>query len=573
MEENMKNSETNLSRRGFLKSAGVAGVMAGAASVVGMPQVAEAKAAADESVYEAVLGDANSIYVRSADVPGPTGPIGFENRTIAKSEIKSTMNCDFLVVGAGISGITAALKGASLGADVIVLEKMSVGRGCFEAVGSVDSAIQKKRGIKTDRALLLDEIYRSANWRISPDVPRTYVNRSGEAIDFLQTQLDKGEKGFILTPLPMKPGPKNGMPVIDAELCFYETPGIPADIRFRSGNLGIYVVRDLTAVAKSYPNLKIHTDTPAVQLIRNKSGRVTGVIAKQGDRYIQVNASKGVLLSTGGYDANPDMLKAYVRPEDYASSSWWNPSWGTTGDGHMMGLKIGASMDPTPHPVMNFTFGHPESFHYPEVRTLRAMNLFIIVNDKGERIVREDVPFQALSNATNNQAIYGSKSWFIFDETMIGPNQAAVDKAEIGFEVLKKKGWLFEAKSPTALAKAMGMPSKTLDKTIKDFNAYKKANLDKDFNRDMSVVKPFTGKKYYAMICNSVILATTGGLIIDKDCRVLDTKGEVIEGLFASGNASGGFFSGNYPRHIPGTSIGRAITFGYLSALHAIKGV
>lgn len=66
--------------------------------------------------------------------------------------------------------------------------------------------------------------------------------------------------------------------------------------------------------------------------------------------------------ATGGYDANPEMMQAWVRPEDYEYSSWWNPSWGTTGDGHMMGLAVGAEMDSLPQPVMNFSNATPSTF-------------------------------------------------------------------------------------------------------------------------------------------------------------------------------------------------------------------
>ena len=79
---------------------------------------------------------------------------------------------------------------------------------------------------------------------------------------------------------------------------------------------------------------------------------MTGAIAKNPDgTYVRVNASKGVLLATGGYDANPDMMKAWVRPEDYEYSSWWNPSWGTTGDGRITGAQSGApTCTPCPSP-------------------------------------------------------------------------------------------------------------------------------------------------------------------------------------------------------------------------------
>ena len=96
------------------------------------------------------------------------------------------------------------------------------------------------------------------------------------------------------------------------------------------------------------------SNNPAVQLIRDGEGRVTGLIAKDDQGYYQINANNGVILATGGYDANPDMMKAWCRPEDIANSASWCPTLGTTGDGHLMGLAVGAQMDPVPHAVMNF---------------------------------------------------------------------------------------------------------------------------------------------------------------------------------------------------------------------------
>lgn len=127
-------------------------------------------------------------------------------------------------------------------------------------------------------------------------------------------------------------------------------------------------------VAKTaYDTVDLRFSTPAVQLTTGSDGSVTGVIARDADGYFQANASKGVILATGGYDANPEMMQAWTRVEDYAYSSWWNPAWGTTGDGHMMGLAIGAQMDPIPHPVMNFRWGTPDSF--ADFRTWAAISL------------------------------------------------------------------------------------------------------------------------------------------------------------------------------------------------------
>ncbi len=257
-------------------------------------------------------------------------------------------------------------------------------------------------------------------------------------------------------------------------------------------------------------------------------------------------------------------MEAWVRPEDYAYSSWWNPGWGTTGDGIMMGIKAGAQIDPIPHPVMNFRWGTPDSF--ADVRTWNAVYFGILVNGRGQRFVREDAPFQVVSNAQNAQPGYGKNCWYIFDEAMS-------EGIEAGYDEFVEKGWLYEGETVEELAEAIGVDPAGLAETVERYASFFEGGKDEDFARDLTVTMPFTGGKLYAFTTNSNILATVGGLLIDGNCSVLDMNDTPIPGLFACGNASGGFFAGNYPRHIPGTSIGRAITFGYVAAENAVNGV
>ncbi len=396
---------------------------------------------------------------------------------------------------------------------------------------------------------------------------RTYVDCSGEATDFWQTMLDKGSNGFVITPVEEPPS-SNGMPavtnLIPTELGFYDSPCLPPDAGVRSGYSGIYVCLEMQEVAKQYSNLELRFSTPAVQLVREGAG-VTGVIVKNADgTYGRINAAKGVILATGGYDANPELMEAWTRPEDYATSSWRNPGWGTTGDGHLMGLKIGAQMDPCPQPVMNFRWGNPDSFF--DARTWNAIYFGLMINPEGKRFVREDLPFQAVSNAQNAQPGYGAGCFQVFDENMMeGMDDAAIEE-------FKGRGWLFEGATPQELGQAAGIDGENLAATIERYNGFFAGGIDEDFNRDLATTMPFTGTRFFALTTNSCVLATGGGLTIDGDCRVLDVDDKVIEGLYAVGNASGNFFAGNYPRHIPGTSIGRAITFGYVAAEHAMKG-
>ena len=472
-----------------------------------------------------------------------------------------------LVIGAGIGGLMASLKAAEEGANVVCIEKMTKGRGCFECFGAVNAKCQE--GTQIDKVALLDELYRSAYWRTRPEPARTYVDRSGEATDFWQAMLDKGENGFVISKVEQAPstcGLPATTPLIDTELGFYDSPSLPPDAGVRSGYSGIYVCLEMQEVAKQYNNLDLRFETPGVQLVREDGGRVTGAIAKSGDEYVQINAAKGVIVATGGYDANPELMEAWTRPEDYATSSWWNPGWGTTGDGHLMGIKAGAQMDPCPQPVMNFRWGNPDSFY--DARTWNAVYFALMINGDGKRFVREDLPFQCVSNAQNAQPGYGKNCWQVFDDAMFMPGDGFAE----AIDEFKQKGWLYEGSTPEELAEACGIDPQGLADTIARYNGFFEAGIDEDFGRDLAGTMPFTGTRYFALTTNSCVLATGGGLTIDGSCRVLDTDDQVIEGLYAVGNASGSFFAGNYPRHIPGTSIGRAITFGYVAAEHAVKG-
>ena len=119
----------------------------------------------------------------------------------------------------------------------------------------------------------------------------------------------------------------------------------------------------------------------------------------------------------------------------------------------------------------------------------------------------------------------------------------------------------------------MEVPADTLKETVERFNGFCDAKKDEDFNRPMEKATKIEGEKYYAIKHQSSILATVSGLVVDYNCHVLDYDNNVIEGLYAAGGASGGFFSGNYPRHIFGPSVGRCVTFGYVSGQNAAQGV
>lgn len=567
-----------ISRRGFLRGVGLAGLAAGglctATAVAAATGSADAAYAEESAVtvgnelIEIYGENVNLMPAYGAEWDVVAGPVGFESREIGADEITHTDQCDLLVIGGGISGTMAALKGAELGANVVVLEKMSKGRNTWESVGGCGSRMQAETGNVVDPAQYVEEILRASYWRARPDVVWSFVNNSGEAIDFMQDSLDKAGRDIKIYNTT-QPETGYGIQVIQGEHKF----AVPEDYNWTSWIFGPIVMDALTAVMQNELHIDLRFNTAGVQLVQDASGRVTGAVAKDADGYYAVEATKGVVLCTGGYEANPDMMKAWTRSEDYAASSCWDPSTGPTGDGHMMGLQLGAQMDPIPHAVMNFNFGTPAQFlDIPGIWFTSSLG--IAVNSRGVRFVNEGLPMNFVSNAINAQPGRGKGCWIILNQGMV---DAMADMQPTADETIKQymdKGWMFKADTVADLAPQLGLDAAILQETVDTYNAYFSSaeNKDLQFRRNLETAMPLAEGPYYGLVTNSTVLTVVGGLTIDESCRVLNWDDEPIEGLYAAGNASGGVFSGTYPRHLPATSVGRAATFGYVSARHAIQG-
>lgn len=578
------NESGSVSRRSFLKGAGASAIAAGLLTTV--PALAEESAGASAAANAAAAAvDANEcISIFGEDVnlmPGykatwerSSGPVGFESREIGADEITRTDECELLVLGAGISGTMAALKAAEMGADVVMLEKMSRGRNTWESIGGYNSRFQKENNNVPDPGEYAEELFRAAYWRCRADVIYSFINNSGETIDFMQDMLDKTDRGIKIYNTVQGEGlfgaaDINGFKTIQGEHKFE----VPEVYHWDSWMLGPAVMSCLEEVIAGYSNIDLRYNTAGVQLVQDASGRVIGAIAKDRDGYYQVNASKGVVLCTGGYEANPQMIEAWCRPEDYATASCWDPCQGPTGDGHMMGLQIGAQMDPVPHCAMNFAKGSPAQWlDFPGVYMLAEFGM--LTSAKGKRFANEGLQFNFLSNAINAQPNNGKGIWYIADSNMMGVCADMNPEVDKYVQSYTEKGWLKTADTIEELAGMIDIDPATLAATVAEYNSFfeREDMIDPVFRRDLSLTMPVVAGPFYALTTNSVLLTVVSGLTINENCQVLDRDENVIEGLYAAGNASGSFFSGSYPRHLPATSVGRAATFGYVSARHAIEG-
>ena len=542
-----------MNRRGFVITAATAASAIAAGSTVAFADDAAGVEGVD---YVAALGDGMR-GMPVADKGWPLfddyeGPVAFEARQIGADEIAETLECDVLVIGGGVSGLMAAAKAATDGAQVVCVEKMDSGRNQWESVGGYNSFSQKEQGIEVNPAEYVNAIVTAGDYRVRQENVWSFINNSGAAIDFMQEVLDRSTSG-----IKIRATNEEG-DAVKGEHTFDNTGAT-------SWLLGPFVMDALNEAIATYDNIDMRFKTAGVQLLQDGDGRVTGAIVKNMDdgTYAQVNASKGVVLSCGGYEMNPKMIEAWCRPEDFSTTSMSSTGTGSTGDGHMMGLSVGAGMDPLPHCTMSFGGGYPENGQF-----FHAFRDGIYVNARGERFVNEGLMFNFTASAINTNAYRGGV-WTIIDQSFIDAMAEKTDTDVMGTTVkdYTEAGWMVSADTVEELADKIGVDAERLAATVEKWNGYfdEAEPQDAEYLRDLSSCQRFDTAPYYAVMTNSSFLVTVSGLTIDPDSRVLDKSEQPIAGLFATGNTSGGMFADQYPRNLPSTSVGRAVTTGFVA--------
>lgn len=542
-----------MNRRSFVITAATAASAIAAGSTVAFADDAAGVEGVD---YVAALGDGMR-GMPVADKGWPLfddyeAPVAFEARQIGADEIAETLECDVLVIGGGVSGLMAAAKAATDGAQVVCVEKMDSGRNQWESVGGYNSSSQKEQGIEVNPAEYVNAIVTAGDYRVRQENVWSFINNSGAAIDFMQEVLDRSTSG-----IKIRATNEEG-DAVKGEHTFDNTGAT-------SWLLGPFVMDALNEAIATYDNIDMRFKTAGVQLLQDSDGRVTGAIVKNMDdgTYTQVNASKGVVLSCGGYEMNPKMVEAWCRPEDFSTTSMSSTGTGSTGDGHMMGLSAGAGMDPLPHCTMSFGGGYPENGQF-----FHAFRSGIYVNARGERFVNEGLMFNFTASAINTNAYRGGV-WTIIDQSFIDAMAEKTDTDVMGTTVkdYTEAGWMVSADTVEELADKIGVDAERLAATVEKWNGYfdEAEPQDAEYLRDLSGCQRFDTAPYYAVMTNSSFLVTVSGLTIDPDSRVLDKNEQPIAGLFATGNTSGGMFADQYPRHLPATSVGRAVTTGFVA--------
>ena len=262
---------------------------------------------------------------------------------IAEKDIKSTVTTDIVVVGCGTGGMFAVAAAAEAGGKVIGIDRYPVGTGIREDLGAIDSRYQKKWGTKIDKFEYIAMATQYAGGHLSQELVKLFCDESGATIDWLGDRCE--ERGVELW---HESGDEND----DARYKHFPTghsPRLPKDKNGRITMRLNEIVHDY-AVKKG---ARFDYSTRMVKLEKNAKGRVTGLIAQNADGdYVRYEAKKGVVVATGGYARDYDMVEA-LQPWNLRIVGTTSAMPGATGDGIRACLWVGAKMDET-HSMMMF---------------------------------------------------------------------------------------------------------------------------------------------------------------------------------------------------------------------------
>jgi fumarate reductase flavoprotein subunit len=490
---------------------------------------------------------------------------------IPQKDIREIFNTDVVVVGAGISGVCASISAVEAGVRTVLLEKGDTCHSHGHGNAAFGTKMQKQEGIEYDRNEVIDEIMRWGGYKPDQKLIALWADNSGKVMDWI---LDMAEAAGV-----------------KVNVTSIKKPGDHSTSRVKVYNLTHefypYGEETLMAVLQrklQNPGLDVRYLTPAVQLIRELKGRVTGVVTQSQDGSYQQFNARAVILCTGGYEHNPEMLEKFAPHALHALNHANQPPL-TAGDGHRMGLWVGAAMEEEPHACV---FEDGGGTHLESPATHAGVGFvrlpWLNVNLLGERYFKEDIAFVFVCNANMKQP--GHTSWVVWDNNWeeetkrLGVYEGRAGKSIYSsfhrttpelYQKLVQEGSILKADTLEELVKRMGIPATTFIASVKRYNELAKLGQDLDFGKNPAWMMAIENPPYYAARTGAALLVTLGGLKVNTKLQVLDTDLNIIPGLYAAGNASGGFFSNDYPCNIPGLTHGRAFTFGRLAGFNAAR--
>ncbi len=530
---------------------------------------------------------------------------------IDESLIKEVYDADVVVVGLGYSGTTAFRGAQEAGASTIGIEFQKEERytGYGRDIGHLNSKFLKERGVpEVDPIEFYNEWMRRAGNRANGELVMKFAKRSGETFDWFTDVMDEeGFKNMHVAFWPngnekFKEEARNGGFILNGYRFWNGTAQFPDPSPMGwPGHPSLPETAKLNQDKAVAEGARAFYGIEAMQLVRT-GDRITGVIGKDREgNYYQYNGKKGVILASGDFSANQEMLEelAIDITDLYTPDEKPTRNGGRNGRGIQMGVWEGARLETRPLPTMggNQIGGMGGYCSFGGVWLDRNGKRFCnevfggneIVGFSGNQTVRGETYTVFDEHCLENELSYAVPAHGGFDVSVGG----AVEKLESLFEFAKanpetgkyesapgpaapgpgpggsrKPDVVFYGRTPEELAKNAGLEGKvaeTFAQSLHRYNEFCAAGRDEDFGRDPKVLDPLTDMLFMQVSAPAkfgFMLVTVGGLVTDGNQQVLDMNYEKIPGLYATGNCCGRRFGTQYFTPISGVSIGMAMTLG-----------
>jgi flavocytochrome c len=455
---------------------------------------------------------------------------------------------DAIVVGSGISGLSAALELANGGASVVIVDMASVfGGHAVMATGDlclVDTPYQRERGIVDSPAIAYKDF---VDWGEDPDPmwTRRYVETSGNELYDWLTSMGVTFETMI------------------------HPPGNSVLRTHRSKGRGIGLVSPIYTECARRPNVAFRWNTQVERLLID-GGRVVGVATKNTRTGATGELRAPVtVMATGGFQSNLDMVRAsWPADKPFPERFLIGAGINALGTGHKVAQAAGAALTRLDH-QWNYITGLPDPRFPPEShRGLNAYNEWSIwVNADAKRFVAERASAKFAFPLVTQQK--GSSFWSVFDEGtkrkfwVAGSDWASFDAIEK--QIFANPALMKSANTIEELAAKIGLPPAELRATVDKFNAQVDKGVDEEFGH-FGPGKTFKPQRidhppYYASQHFPLTRKSAGGVAIDRTARVLDANEHVIPGLYAVGELTG--VAGINGKHaLEGTFLGPSMLTG-----------
>ncbi len=448
-----------------------------------------------------------------------------------KQVVYKDTSCDIVIIGAGGAGLTAATEAASNKAKTIVLEKMgNAGGNTISATGGLnasETSIQKKLGIEDSNEQFFNDTMKGGYNKNDPELVRNLVEKSSETVDWLISI------GADLTDVGKMAGSTNKRT--------HRPQGGAA--------VGAHLIPVLEKAAKE-AGAEIRYNNKVLDIIE-KEGKACGVKVLADSKEYTIKA-KAVIIATGGFGANPDMIVSYNPAlKGFGTTN----HKGATGDAFEWVKKFDASLV-----QMTEIQTHPTVVPGNGTMITEAVrgNGAIIVNRDGKRFASEMATRDVMSKAILEQR--GQTAFLVFDQD--------VRESLKAIESYVKNGLLTQGETIAELAEKLNLPKDSFEKTMSDYENIQKSGQDSFGRKASEMPRPLNKAPFYAVEIGPAIHHTMGGIAINTKAQVLNSSGNIIPCLYAAGEVTGGVHGGN---RLGGNAVADICIYGKIAADTALE--